>query len=183
MHEHLDIWTVHTWLDTQAVPSSSPSPCTTPQNCPFLPQRPLRNQQGHTLSLCPSNPPVRLSKPHLCPGSVHQSHFSLPSLGEGGGVQGPTLTPAVGLGGRCGVSLAWLPTPSSILRHQQPLFVLVLPQNRLCSAPALSLRVQGEGLPSFWKPPPKFCPKPPFLPHLLDFSPFTAALIRLPTCT
>ncbi|XP_039553514.1 atrophin-1-like [Passer montanus] len=174
-HVQLDTRTVHTWTHGQFTPGRTPrqcppappSPCTTPKNAPFYLKAsrvaPFPSAQQST---CPSVQAPSVSG--VCPSVLPLS--PLP-----GGTEGP-LTPPVGLGGCCGVFLARLPTPSSFLGHQQPLFVLVLSQNRLCSAPHPQPRVQGEGLP-------KFCPKPPFPPHLPDFNPFTPALIGLPTCT
>lgn len=104
----------------------------TPEMPIFTPKAPLRNQQGQTLSLCPSNP--HLSKPHLCPRSVHPSHLTCTSMEKGGSPRPHPDPPQWDLGDRCGVSLARLPTPTFILGHQQHLFVQILPQNRLCSA-------------------------------------------------
>lgn len=131
-------WTLHGHLDSSHLARHTDSalqPSQPLHNTPkllFTLKAPLRNQQGQTLSLGPSNPSVRLSQPHLCLDSVHQSCLTPISLGEG--EKSKALPwPSSGTSGSLWGALARLPTPTSILGHQQHLLVPVLPQNRLCS--------------------------------------------------
>lgn len=84
LHKHLYIWTVHTWPDTQTVPSSSPALAQHPKNAPFHPKGPSQKAAGSDpfpalvihVSICPS--PIRVRGLSISPASLP------PPWGKGG---------------------------------------------------------------------------------------------------